>query len=69
MRTLFEWIGAVLPTTVIKKSATGTMSILLGVGISLQNIEQWLRIVALLVGIAGGVATLISIINHNRKEK
>ncbi len=50
------------------KGAVGISSVTLGSVISLQNIEIWLRITSLLIGIAVGVATLLSII-HKRRRK
>jgi hypothetical protein len=46
---------------------TGTGCSIGGIYVSTQNIEAWLRIASLLIGIAVGVATLISIVRKLRK--
>lgn len=51
------------------KGIVGTITPLMGFTISsMQQLEQWLRIVSLGIGILVGVATLISLIRNLRKK-
>jgi hypothetical protein len=51
----------------IAHGLTGVSFSTAGIYVSTQNVEAWLRIASLLIGIAVGVATFISIVRKLRK--
>lgn len=49
------------------KGLLGVGGTLTGVGVSLAQVEAWLRVSSLAVGIAVGIATFISIVRNRKK--
>lgn len=67
---MFRFIAQFEDAPTLAKGLVGTLATSGGVAVStLGWIEVWLRIISLLVGIAVGIATLISIIRKNRKNE
>lgn len=67
MRALAESLGTFLDQHVVVKGLFGLSALGSGVGISLAVAIQWLQVVSLMVGIAVGIATFVSIVRRNSK--
>jgi hypothetical protein len=53
---------------VLFKGTLGTGAPLLGVVVSLSQVEAWLRITSLVIGCAVGIASFISIVRKRKKK-
>ena len=50
----------------ISRGVIGFISPLLGAGVSLSNVEMWLRVGSLVIGIAVGIMTIISLLKNKK---
>lgn len=51
----------------LAKGSLGVSATIIGNIVSMSSVKEWLQVVSLLVGIAVGVATFISIVRKRRK--